>query len=145
MRNGKSKKPSSGVPLSRSEIMSRVRSKNTSPEILVRSSFHKAGLRFRIHRKDLPGNPDIVFPSRRIALFVNGCFWHGHEGCKRARIPASRREYWEGKLRRNVARDAANYALLESAGWRVVVLWECELTGGRIEEAIAEIKTAAQG
>ncbi|WP_183361139.1 very short patch repair endonuclease [Geomonas limicola] len=130
-------------PLTRSEIMARVRSKNTSPEVLIRSALHRAGLRFRIHRKDLPGNPDIVFPSRRIALFVNGCFWHQHPGCKRATIPASSREYWEKKLLRNSERDAANHAVLQSDRWRVVVVWECEINSEIIDLLIEEIKSTS--
>lgn len=120
--------------------MARVRSKNTSPELLVRSTLHKAGLRFRIHRKDLPGNPDIVFPSRRLAIFVNGCFWHSHEGCKRARIPSSSRDYWEPKLRRNVERDARNLAALQAAGWLVAIVWECEASPARLHDLILRIK-----
>lgn len=142
MQNDKSKKPTGARPLSRSEIMARVRSKNTSPEIFVRSSLHKAGLRFRIHRKDLPGSPDIVFPSKRLALFVNGCFWHGHDGCKRARIPATRKDYWDQKLKRNRERDTRNYAALQSAGWEVIVFWECEISQSSIEKLIERIKGA---
>ncbi|MDA8412487.1 MAG: very short patch repair endonuclease [Desulfobacteraceae bacterium] len=126
-------------PLTRSEIMARVHSKNTFPETFVRSSLHKAGLRFRIHRKNLPGTPDIVFPSRRVALFVNGCFWHFHEGCKQARIPLTRREFWEEKLMRNVERDKANYAALEAAGWRVIVIWECEISANKINDLVFDI------
>ncbi|WP_318842531.1 very short patch repair endonuclease [Citrifermentans bremense] len=141
MLERKNKQKSSGPTLSRSEIMARVRSKDTTPEIFVRSSLHKAGLRFRIHRKDLPGNPDIIFPSRRIAIFVNGCFWHQHHGCRKAKLPASRREYWETKLGKNVVRDKLNYVALESAGWRVILLWECELTRDFMARLIAELKT----
>ena len=140
MPTNKNRIPPNDRPLTRSEIMARVRSKNTSPEILIRSSLHKSGLRFRIHRKDLPGNPDIVFPSRRLAIFVNGCFWHQHTGCKRATIPLTRRDYWEKKLLRNVERDATNYSALELAKWRVIVVWECEITASRVAELITEIR-----
>lgn len=126
--------------LTRSQIMSRIRSKNTSPELFVRSCFHKAGLRFRIHRKDLPGTPDIVFPSRRLAIFINGCFWHGHEGCKHARIPSSHRDYWEHKLKRNVERDANNCLALKNAGWEVLVVWECEISPNKVDNLVCHIK-----
>ena len=112
--------------LTRSEIMARVRSKNTIPELMVRRALHAAGLRFRLHRTDLPGRPDIVFPGRRMVVFVHGCFWHSHPGCKRARIPATRQEYWMPKLLRNVERDQAATAALQTAGWRVFIVWECE-------------------
>ena len=141
MQNSKKTTSSDIRPLSRSQIMARVRSKNTSPELTVRSSLHKAGLRFRIHRKDLPGSPDVVFPSRRLVVFVNGCFWHQHEKCKRARIPSSRLNYWVDKLRRNVERDAGNYAALKVAGWKVVIVWECRITPETMRELILQIKT----
>ncbi len=106
--------------------MSRVKSRDTRPELAVRRALWASGLRYRLHDKRLPGKPDIVFASRRIALFVHGCFWHGHEGCPRHRIPKSRVEWWTAKLRRNVERDAEARAALEKAGWTVLVLWECE-------------------
>lgn len=107
--------------------MSRIRGENTKPEMLLRSALHRAGVRFRIHRKDLPGKPDIVLPARRIAAFVHGCFWHRHEGCRYATIPATNTAFWKAKFERNVERDAENMAALESNGWRVVTVWECEL------------------
>ena len=113
-------------PAQRSERMSRVRSKNTKPELLVRSVLHRMGYRFRVHRKDLPGNPDIVLPKHRTVILVHGCFWHQHPGCKRAKIPEHNADYWEPKLRRNVERDTEAQRLLREQGWRVVVLWECE-------------------
>lgn len=116
----------SPVKLTRSEIMARVRSKNTTPEMAVRRTLHAAGLRFRLHRADLPGRPDIVLPGRRVVVFVHGCFWHSHPGCKRARLPATRREYWVPKLLRNVERDQAASAALQRAGWCVFIAWECE-------------------
>ena len=118
-----------GVPavkLTRSETMARVRSNDTTPELMMRRGLHAAGLRFRLHRADLPGCPDIVFPSRKAALFVHGCFWHSHTGCPRARVPATRHEYWIPKLRRNVERDHAAMEALRAAGWFVVVVWECQ-------------------
>jgi DNA mismatch endonuclease, patch repair protein len=111
----------------RSANMRRIRSKDTSPEIALRSLVHRLGYRFRLHRKDLPGKPDLVFPSRRKVIFVHGCFWHQHAGCKEGRVPGSRREYWEPKLRRNQERDAASQASLKGQGWRSLTVWECEL------------------
>ncbi|TXH13736.1 MAG: DNA mismatch endonuclease Vsr [Gammaproteobacteria bacterium] len=113
-------------PEARSRLMKRVKQKNTAPEKLVRSLLHRLGYRFRIHRKDLPGTPDIVLPSRRVAIFVHGCFWHGHD-CRRGRAPASNLEYWGPKIASNRDRDSRKAAALVSAGWRVVVVWECEL------------------
>lgn len=107
--------------------MSRVRAKDTKPEIEVRGFLHAAGLRYRLHAPDLPGKPDLVFSSRRIALFVHGCFWHRHEDpdCRLARMPKSRHDFWEPKLRANAERDARNTAALAAAGWKVMVVWEC--------------------
>lgn len=122
---GRNADPSPGK-LTRSEVMARVRSKDTTPEMAVRRTLHAAGLRFRLHRADLPGRPDIVLPGRRAVVFVHGCFWHSHPGCKRARLPATRREYWVPKLLRNVERDQAAVAALHKAGWRVFTAWECE-------------------
>jgi DNA mismatch endonuclease (patch repair protein) len=111
----------------RSENMRRIRSEDTNPEIALRSMLHKLGYRFRLHRKDLPGRPDIVFPGRSKVIFVHGCFWHQHPGCREGRVPGSRVEYWMPKLERNMVRDAANRSLLEEQGWGVLVVWECEL------------------
>jgi DNA mismatch endonuclease (patch repair protein) len=111
----------------RSANMRRIRNKDTSPELILRSIIHRLGYRFRLHRKDLPGRPDLVFPSRRKVIFVHGCFWHQHSGCKEGRLPASRLEYWEPKLKRNQARDAENRAHLQEAGWGVLTVWECSL------------------
>lgn len=111
----------------RSAMMQAIRRKGTTPELLVRSAAHKLGLRFRLHRKELPGCPDLVFPKRRTAVFVNGCFWHQHRGCKKARPPKSNSEYWLPKLMRNAARDARNYREMRRQGWRPVVIWECEV------------------
>ncbi|UFW43320.1 very short patch repair endonuclease [Bradyrhizobium sp. WSM471] len=106
--------------------MAQVKSKNTTPEVLVRRAAHAMGLRFRLHRKDLPGKPDLVFPKWRVAVFVNGCFWHCHVGCGRARVPRSNKAYWVRKLDRNVQRDRQTTRSLRKAGWRVIVIWECE-------------------
>lgn len=114
-------------PLTRSEMMARVRSKDTKPEKLVRSLLHALGYRFRLHRRDLPGSPDIVLPARKVAIFVHGCFWHGHS-CKRAgRLPKTNADFWAKKLADNLARDARNRSALENLGWKVLVVWECEL------------------
>ncbi|MAM39785.1 MAG: very short patch repair endonuclease [Erythrobacter sp.] len=110
----------------RSEVMSRVRSKDTRPELIVRRSLHRSGLRFRLHRRDLPGQPDIVLPSRKVVVFVHGCFWHRHPGCRRATMPASRTEFWKAKFDATVKRDAKAVCALEAAGWTVLVVWECE-------------------
>ncbi len=117
--------PSSGIP-SRRMDMSRVRSIDTLPEMLVRKTLHSLGFRYRVHYKGLPGKPDIVFTRRNIAIFVHGCFWHQHPGCKRASTPASNKGYWGPKLARNVSRDRTNTERLEEAGWKVAVIWECE-------------------
>ena len=110
----------------RSRMMASVRSKNTKPEMRVRKTAHRIGYRYRLHRKDLPGKPDLVFPSRKIALFVHGCFWHGHP-CKRGdRMPASNVEYWREKIARNKRRDNANLLRLRELGWTPVVVWECQ-------------------
>jgi DNA mismatch endonuclease (patch repair protein) len=106
--------------------MSRVRSKNTTPEIAVRRAAHAVGLRFRLHRRDLPGTPDLVLPRWRVALFVDGCFWHSHANCPRARTPKSNAKYWIPKLIRNKRRDADNARALRKLGWRCVRIWECE-------------------
>jgi DNA mismatch endonuclease, patch repair protein len=100
--------------------------RDTQPEMKVRKAAHALGLRFRLHRKELPGSPDIVFPRRKLVVFVHGCFWHQHPGCKRATIPQSRQEFWPAKLNRNVERDSAVVSALKEAGWRVEIIWECE-------------------
>lgn len=112
----------------RSELMSRIRSKDTKPEMRVRRMVHGLGYRYRLHASDLPGRPDLVFRPRRKVIFVHGCFWHRHEGCSRNRIPKSpeRHEYWRDKLNANVRRDRRNQAALRETGWRVLVIWECE-------------------
>jgi len=115
------------APEDRSRLMSRVRSADTKPEMIVRRRLHAAGLRFRLHRRDLPGRPDLVLPRLRIAVFVHGCFWHGHEECDRGRRrPKTRTEFWDRKLRENRDRDARVAAELQALGWRVVTVWECE-------------------
>ena len=113
----------------RSEIMSHIRAKGMKPEMRVRRLAHSMGYRYRLHRKDLPGKPDLVFPGRRKAIFVHGCFWHQHAdpACKITRIPKSNRDYWLPKLERNAARDVEHVAKLNKLGWEVLILWECEV------------------
>jgi len=111
----------------RSAVMRAVKGRDTKPELMLRRALHRAGYRYRLHAKDLPGAPDIVFPKRRAVIFVHGCFWHGHD-CKRgARTPKANRAYWTAKIDRNRARDADALAALAAAGWRAHVVWECEL------------------
>jgi DNA mismatch endonuclease, patch repair protein len=103
------------------------KSRNTKPELAIRRMLHAMGFRFRLHRKDLPGCPDVVLPKYKTVILVNGCFWHQHAGCKLASKPATRQEFWETKLSRNVERDSENAAKLAALGWRVIFVWECEL------------------
>ncbi len=118
-------------PAERSERMSRIRSKDTSPEVALRRALHALGLRFKLHRKDLPGRPDIVLPRHKAVVFVHGCFWHRHAGCRVATTPKSNTAFWQDKFERNVARDARSIELLEAQGWNVLVAWECELGSAR--------------
>lgn len=116
------------TPARRSEIMGRVRSRDTVPEMVVRRIVHAMGYRYRLHAKDLPGKPDLVFRSRRKVLFVHGCFWHRHPGCALARLPKSREGFWLPKLEANRQRDFRNEDALLAAGWVVLTIWECELS-----------------
>lgn len=111
----------------RSAVMRRVKGKDTSPERIVRKALTALGARYRLHRKDLPGHPDIVMPGRRLVLFVHGCFWHGHDCARGARTPKANRDYWVAKIARNRARDERSDAALAALGWRVETIWECEL------------------
>lgn len=111
----------------RSWNMGRIRSGNTKPELMVRSLLHKMGYRFRLHRKNLPGKPDIVLPKYKTVIFVNGCFWHRHAGCAKAYTPKSRVDFWEDKFRSNIERDNKAQDELKILGWKVIVIWECEL------------------
>ena len=110
----------------RSEMMSRIKGRDTAPEIAVRRIAHRSGFRFRLHRKDLPGRPDLVFPRFRAVVFVHGCFWHRHDGCRFAYTPKTRVGFWAGKFSQNVARDRHDEEALRSIGWRILVIWECE-------------------
>ena len=114
-------------PAKRSAVMARVKGTDTGPELAVRRLLWRLGARYRLHRRDLPGSPDIVLPGRKLAVFVHGCFWHGHDCARGARVPKANRDYWVGKVARNRARDEAARAKLEVMGWRVEVVWECAL------------------
>lgn len=127
--------PDTFSSVERSRIMRQVRSKNTTPEMYVRRALHAAGFRFRLHDKRLPGNPDLVLARHKTVIFVQGCLWHWH-GCRRSRMPSSNADYWRRKIARNVERDTRNVATLSGMGWRVELVWECELasaTGSLIE------------
>ena len=124
----------------RSDVMSRIRSGNTKPEIEVRSLLHKAGYRFRLHGKDLPGRPDIVLPKYKTVIFVHGCFWHVHEGCKDSVIPKTNTAKWEKKLFSNAERDKKKIKDLKKNGWNVVVIWECQVRKkGLLEKKILKL------
>lgn len=111
----------------RSNVMSKIKGKNTKPEMILRSALFLLGYRYRIHVKDLPGKPDLVFPKYKTVIFVQGCFWHYHQGCPEGRIPSSNTEFWKEKLKKNVDRDLKNIEQLKKAKWKVVVVWECEI------------------
>ncbi len=124
----------------RSWVMSRVRSKDTSPEIRVRSILHRAGFRFRLHVKSLPGTPDIVLRKHRTAVFVNGCFWHRHPGCKQASTPRTNIDYWRKKFDRNISRAKKNYNELRLKEWQVVIVWECQTRNSEsLSQLLSEI------
>ena len=123
----------------RSEIMSKISGKNTKPELIIRKALFAEGYRYRLHRKDLPGNPDMVFPSRKKVIFINGCFWHGHN-CKKAALPTTHREFWEKKLNGNKERDKRNLAKLKAMGWKSLVIWQCQIKKNTLETQIDKIK-----
>lgn len=126
--------------------MSRIKGRDTGPELRLRSLLHRAGFRFRLHAKDLPGKPDIVLPKYRTAIFVHGCFWHRHEGCRHATTPSTRADFWQDKFATNVNRDERNRTALEAAGWRVETIWECELKAdplGIVQRLSSDIREAA--
>ena len=126
--------PARKIPLSRDRLskeqrswnMSRIRGKDTRPEMIVRRMLHAMGIRYRLHRASLPGKPDIVLGPRQLVLFVHGCFWHRHPGCREATMPAANRDFWLAKLEGNAARDIRHHAALRKLGWRVAVIWECQ-------------------
>jgi DNA mismatch endonuclease (patch repair protein) len=124
----------------RSEVMSKIRSKNTKPEMIIRKALFAKGFRYRIHYKKLPGMPDIVFPKYKTALFVHGCFWHGHEDCKVFSLPKTNTEFWEKKIRRNRQRDCDVKIQLGNLGWQVLTVWECETAKKSLEATLQRIE-----
>jgi DNA mismatch endonuclease (patch repair protein) len=129
-------------PIDRSRMMAGIKGKNSQPELLVRRLLFASGYRFRLHRRDLPGTPDIVMPGRKIAIFVHGCFWHMHQGCRYSKLPATRPEFWKTKLESNVERDRRAAEKLHAVGWRVLCVWECSThdaaTAGSLQRALRE-------
>lgn len=119
----------------RSELMGRIRSKDTKPELMVRRLTHQLGYRYRLHDKKLPGSPDLVFPRFRKIIFVHGCFWHCHPGCRLNRKPKSRQDFWLPKLQSNIDRDQRNVIRLQETGWTILTIWECETTDERAIES----------
>lgn len=126
-------------PADRSRMMAGIKGKNSQPELLVRRLLFASGYRFRLHRRDLPGTPDIVMPGRKVAIFVHGCFWHLHRGCRYAKMPATRPDFWKAKLEANVKRDRRAVEKLHALGWRVLCVWECSM---RDAEAAAGLQVA---
>lgn len=125
----------------RSYNMSRIRSKDTKPEMLVRKFLHKHGFRYRLHVKDLPGKPDIVLPKYKTVIFIHGCFWHGHEGCRYYVVPKTRTEWWLNKINGNIANDSIAENTLKELGWRVIKIWECELKKASLDATLATLLT----
>ncbi|MBA0256771.1 very short patch repair endonuclease [Stenotrophomonas maltophilia group sp. msm4] len=126
-------------PAARSHRMSLIRSRDTKPEMVVRSYLHKRGLRYRLHDSRLPGKPDLVFPKRGAVVFVHGCFWHGHENCRRARLPETTTAYWLSKIRKNKERDQLVAGRLRRLGWRVLTVWECQLSPTNLDRLYRRI------
>lgn len=123
----------------RSRVMSTIRAKDTKPELLVRHALHRAGLRFRLHKKDLPGRPDLVLPKYGTAIFVHGCFWHGHN-CRPQKNPKTNTKFWTDKITRNIERDARKAKELKQAGWKVITIWACDLNEQTLMRLIKKIK-----
>ncbi|MBJ2185922.1 very short patch repair endonuclease [Paramuribaculum intestinale] len=123
----------------RSQVMSSIRSTDTKPEMIVRKYLHANGFRYGLHNQKLPGHPDIVLRKYQTIVFINGCFWHGHKGCRHYTVPKSNTSYWTAKVRRNVERDAENITKLKSKGWRVITIWECELKSDIRENTLANL------
>lgn len=128
------------TPQQRSYNMSRIRGKATKPELLVRQWLWSHGYRYRLNVKSVPGKPDIVLRKYRTAIFVNGCFWHGHEGCSKYVVPKSNTEFWISKIERNKERDRKEYEALHDAGWQVIIIWECQLKKTNIEETMRKVE-----
>ena len=123
----------------RSEIMSRIRSANTKPELLLRRAMWRMGFRYRVNDRRLPGKPDIVLPRYRTVVFVHGCFWHGHEGCKNYTVPKTNIDFWTAKVARNRERDQEEWRRLEAMGWSVVIVWECQLKKAELDETVSRV------
>lgn len=133
------------TPQQRHQCMSHIHSKDTTPELLVRRWLWSHGYRYRLNVKGVPGKPDIVMRRYRTAIFVNGCFWHGHEGCNKFKMPKTNAEFWEAKIQRNRERDGQNYQILKENGWQVLVLWECELTKKLLETTMQKVEVQLHG
>lgn len=123
----------------RSEVMSKIRAKNTKPEMLVRKFLFSKGFRFRIHVANLPGKPDIVLKQHNTIILVNGCFWHGHKNCKICKTPKTRQDYWKPKIERNTLNDLKNRKHLKKLGWKVLVVWECQLTKSKLDKTLSTL------
>lgn len=126
-------------PQARSRLMSRIRGKDTKPEMAVRSYLHRRGLRYRLHDRALPGKPDLVFKSRGVVVFVHGCFWHGHPGCPKARVPKTHVSFWRAKIEGNAVRDRRSMRRLRALGWRVFVVWQCQISSRQLERLYRRI------
>ena len=129
----------SHTPTQRHANMAAIRGKNTKPEIIVRKWLWREGFRYRVNDKKLPGKPDIVLPKYRVAIFINGCFWHGHEGCRYYTVPKSNTEFWTSKVARNKERDLKNTTLLREQGWAVWTIWECQLKNNTLLETLLSL------
>lgn len=128
-------------PKTRSRMMSGIRGKNTKPELIIRKYLHAAGFRFRLHVADLPGKPDIVLPRYKAIIFVHGCFWHQHEGCRLAATPKSNDAFWKAKLSGNIERDARAVMKLEELGWNVITVWECQVRSGSFTQVLSDLES----
>lgn len=129
----------------RSKIMGLVRGKNTKPEILIRRALHALGYRYRLHDKKLPGTPDIKLTKFKTIIFVNGCFWHGHDGCKHYTVPKTNNEFWVNKIKTNIKKDKSDYEKLTSMGWKVIVIWTCELKKSTLQGTISDLEKKILG
>ena len=129
------------TPEQRHNTMSRIRGKDTNPEVLVRKYLFKKGLRYRKNDRTLPGHPDLVFPKHKTVVFVNGCFWHGHEGCRFFVWPKQNADFWKNKIMSNISRDSSNTKKLVEQGWKVLVIWECELDAAQIDQSLSNLYT----
>ena len=125
--------------------MSKIGPKNSKPEIFIRKLIHNLGYRFRLHRKDLPGKPDLVFPKYRKVIFVHGCFWHGHKRCNKSKLPETNTAFWKEKISKNIKRDFANYNDLKSLGWNYLVLWQCQIKKNNIEQLKQKVVSFLNG